>query len=80
MTKAVLLASTRADAIEIQKYIARRRDGRAVARSFVADLRRRCQHLAGLPGTVGHARPEFGSGACQVYSVTADPVAGFTVP
>ncbi len=35
---------------------------RAVARNFVIALRRRCHELAALPGTIGRARPELGSG------------------
>jgi toxin ParE1/3/4 len=59
--RATFLASVRADLIEIQTYVARQSGSRAVARSFVTELRRRCHELAALPGTIGRARPELGS-------------------
>lgn len=62
MRKAIFLASVRADLVETQRYIAMQSGSRAVARNFVATLRRRCHELAALPGTIGRARPELGSG------------------
>ena len=59
MRRAIFLASVRADLIDIQRYIARESGSRSVARSLTAQLRRRCHELAGLPGTIGRARPEL---------------------
>jgi toxin ParE1/3/4 len=64
--RATFLASVRADLVEIQTYIARQSGSRAVARNFVAELRRRCHELAALPGTLGRARPELGPGLRSV--------------
>jgi len=64
--KAVFLASVRADLIETHRYIARQAGSRGVARDFVTALRRRCHEFAALPGTIGRARPELGSGLRSV--------------
>lgn len=66
MRKTIFLASVRTDLIETQRYIAQESGSRAVARNFVATLRRRCHELAASPGTIGRARPELGSGIRSV--------------
>lgn len=62
MRKAIFLTSVRPDLIATQRYIAMQSGSRAVARNFVMALRRRCHELVALPGTIGRARPELGSG------------------
>lgn len=64
MRKATFLASVRTDLIATQRYIAMQSGSRAVARNFVISLRSRSVRavLAALPGTIGRARPELGSG------------------
>lgn len=60
MRRAIFLASVRADLVDIQTYIARESGSRSVARTFTAQLRDHCHHLASLPGLIGRARPELG--------------------
>ena len=62
MRRAVFLASVRADLLDILTYLARASGSLATAQRFVAELRSRCHALAGLPGMIGRARPELGSG------------------
>src|SRR4051812_9225241 len=57
--KAIFLASVRADLTELLTHIARESGSLSVAQNFAAQLRRRCHELAGLPGTLGRARPEL---------------------
>jgi toxin ParE1/3/4 len=45
--------------VEIQEYIARRSGNVATAELFVTQLTDYCEHLATLPGTMGHDRSEF---------------------
>ena len=53
------LPSVQSDLTDILRYIARQSGNPAVGRRFVAVLRRQCEHLASLPGTLGTARPEL---------------------
>lgn len=55
--RAVFLASVESDLLEIFTCIAEISDSIAIAESFVSGLRERCRSLAGLPDTLGRARP-----------------------
>lgn len=59
MRRAIFLASARTDLIQILDHIADVSGSVSTAERFVAQLRRRCDELAGLPGTLGRARPEL---------------------
>lgn len=41
------------------KYITRESGSLVIGRRFVGELRQKCRSLAGLPGTIGRARPEL---------------------
>jgi toxin ParE1/3/4 len=56
----VYLAAARRDIAEIAAYIERESASRAVAENFIDKLTDYCEQLAGLPGLLGRARPEFG--------------------
>ena len=57
--RAVFLASVEANLLEILTYIAEASDSTAAAEGFIGRLREHCHELAGLPGTLGRARPEL---------------------
>ena len=59
MRRARFLASIKTDLVEILEYIARATGSLETGQRFVAELRAKCHHLAGLPGTLGRARPEL---------------------
>ena len=59
MRRAVFLASVQDDLVRILTYIARASGSLSVAQRFVRELREYCHKLAGLPGTMGRARPEI---------------------
>ena len=44
---------------DIARYIAQESGSRAVAENFTDRLIQKCENLASLPGTMGHARPEL---------------------
>lgn len=54
-----LLASVRNDLLVIQAHVATQSVNVSVGRSFVEALRRGCDELAGLPGTLTRSRPEL---------------------
>jgi plasmid stabilization system protein ParE len=64
--RATFLASVRPDLDGILTYVARESGSVSAGQRFVAELRRRCHELAALPGTLGRARPELGSGLRSV--------------
>jgi plasmid stabilization system protein ParE len=53
------LRSASQDLIGIQDYLTRESGSLASATGFVSRLRAQCAKLAGLPGTLGQARPEL---------------------
>jgi plasmid stabilization system protein ParE len=55
--RAIFLASVQDDLIRILAYIARTSGSLSVAQRFVREPRDYCHRLAGLPGTMGQARP-----------------------
>jgi plasmid stabilization system protein ParE len=57
--RASFLASVRNDLLGILSYIAEQSGSLSVAQRFVRQLRGHCHRLAGLPGTLGRARPEI---------------------
>jgi plasmid stabilization system protein ParE len=57
--RARFLASVENDLVEILEYIVHVTGSLATGQHFVAELRDKCHHLAGLPGTLGRARPEL---------------------
>ncbi|HZK99558.1 MAG TPA: type II toxin-antitoxin system RelE/ParE family toxin [Caulobacteraceae bacterium] len=59
MRRATFLASALDDLIEIFVAIATASDSISLAERYVARLRERCHHLAGLPGNLGRTRPEL---------------------
>ncbi len=61
MKRAIFLASVQDDLLRILTYIARASGSLSVAQYFVRELRDYCHRLAGLPGTLGRARPEIRS-------------------
>ncbi len=61
MPRLRLLRSVQADLVDILEYITRESGSIVIGRRFVGDLRRKCRVLAGLPGTIGRARPELRS-------------------
>ncbi len=50
------------DLIAIADWLATEAQSRAVGQEFVARLRQRCHAIAALPGTLGRARDDLGSG------------------
>lgn len=59
MRRATFLTSVQEDLVRILAYIARTSGSLSVAQRFVRELRDYCHRLAGLPGTMGRARPEI---------------------
>ncbi len=55
----VFLAAARADLLQILEDVTRASGSLATGQSFVRQLRVQCHHLAGLPGTLGRARPDL---------------------
>jgi plasmid stabilization system protein ParE len=55
------LDSAKQDLANILEYIARESGSLATAQQFVRRLRQKCRHLAGLPGSMGRPRPDFGT-------------------
>jgi plasmid stabilization system protein ParE len=53
------LDSVEADLVSIAWHIATQSNSAEIAVRFTDALRRRCEDLARLPGTLGTARPEF---------------------
>lgn len=53
------LADAQRDILNILDYIEEQSGSTEIAESFVSKLRKRCRDLAGLPGTLGRARPEL---------------------
>ncbi|WP_186420271.1 type II toxin-antitoxin system RelE/ParE family toxin [Bosea sp. CS1GBMeth4] len=53
--------SARDDLLAITRYVRLSSGSSAIARSFVASLRKQCEKIAALPGTIGRARPELRS-------------------
>lgn len=49
----------RSDIGGIARYIARESGDRTTAERFTGLLRRQCERLAALPGTIGRPRPEL---------------------
>lgn len=64
--RATFLASVKADLNAILIHIARESGSIAVGRRFTGELRRRCDELATLPGTMGRARPELSPGVRSI--------------
>lgn len=62
MQRLVYLTAARDDLIDILRYVATESGDPEVARNFVSRLQEKCRHLAGLPGTLGTARPELHPG------------------
>jgi toxin ParE1/3/4 len=60
--RARFLASVESDLVAVLEYIARETGSLETAQRFVAELRAKCHHLAGLPGMLGRARPELAAG------------------
>jgi plasmid stabilization system protein ParE len=48
-----------ADLMEIARFITHDYGDARVGQGFIAKLRRRCDRIASLPGTLGTARPEL---------------------
>lgn len=59
MRRLVFLPTAEQDLGDIYLEIAVGSTSVAVADGFIARLRRRCDRIAGLPGTLGSARPEL---------------------
>lgn len=59
MRRAAFLAAAQADLVDILAHVTESSGSLAVGQSFVRDLRTQCHKLAGLPGTLGQARPEL---------------------
>ncbi len=59
MRRATFLASVQNDVLGILSYIAEQSGSLSVAQRFVRQVRAHCHKLAGLPGTLGRARPEI---------------------
>ncbi|MDP4024071.1 type II toxin-antitoxin system RelE/ParE family toxin [Methylobacterium sp. NEAU 140] len=59
MRRAVFLAAARADLVDILVHITESSGSIATGRADVEELRAQCHKLAGLPGTLGRARPEL---------------------
>jgi plasmid stabilization system protein ParE len=57
--RAIFLASVQNDLLGILSYIAEQSGSLSVAQRFVRQLRDYCHKLAGLPGTLGRARPDI---------------------
>ncbi len=54
-----MLPSALSDLVDILEYITRESGSLIIGRRFVGELRQKCRTLAGLPGTLGRARPEL---------------------
>ena len=55
-------AAARRNLEAILRYIARQSRSVEAAEDFAAQLLKKCDHLASLPGTIGRSRPELGDG------------------
>lgn len=62
MPRLVYRAAARRDLAQIAAQIARESGNRAVAETFLDRITAYCERLASLPGLLGRARSEFGSG------------------
>lgn len=62
MRRLVYLRDARNDILDIQEFVTRSSGSAEVGRRFIGTLRRQCQKLASLPGTLGRPRPELGPG------------------
>ena len=60
MPRLIYLEAARRNIAEIAAFIERESHDRAVAEAFVDKLTGYCEHLAKLPGLLGHPRPELG--------------------
>lgn len=56
------LEQAKTDLIQIKRYISRESKDSTIATQYVEKLRQQCQKLAGLPVTMGGARPELMEG------------------
>ncbi|PYE89336.1 type II toxin-antitoxin system RelE/ParE family toxin [Phyllobacterium leguminum] len=54
-----MLPSALTDLVDILEYVTRESGSLVTGRRFVEELRQKCRILAGLPGTLGRARPEL---------------------
>ncbi len=59
MRRLLYLVSAQRDINEIRKYIRRQSGNAKTGRDFASTLRRQCQKLASLPGTLGRPRPDI---------------------
>lgn len=59
MPRLVYLPAARRDLVSILEYVTRESGSLAIGHGFVGQLRGHCAKLAGLPGTLGRARPEL---------------------
>jgi len=59
MRRLVYLADARADLAEIFHYIRSESGSSDIAYAYIEKIDEHCRHLAGLPGTLGTARPEL---------------------
>ena len=56
------LEQAKADLIQIKRYISEGSGSNELAVGYTEKLRQQCRELAGLPGTMGRARPELAEG------------------
>lgn len=54
-----MLPSALNDLVNILEYITRESGSVVIGGRFVGEIRQKCRNLAGLPGTIGRARPEL---------------------
>ncbi|HWU63757.1 MAG TPA: type II toxin-antitoxin system RelE/ParE family toxin [Ensifer sp.] len=59
MARLSYLDSAKEDLVHILRYITTQSGSLAIGQDFVAALRQKCRHLAGLPGHMGRPRPEL---------------------
>ncbi|MET3615732.1 plasmid stabilization system protein ParE [Rhizobium aquaticum] len=59
MAQLIFLDSARHDLVHILRYVTTQSASLQTGQDFVAALRLKCRHLAGLPGTMGRPRPEL---------------------
>ncbi|EJW13628.1 hypothetical protein A33M_2488 [Rhodovulum sp. PH10] len=73
MRRARFLASVERDLVNLLEHLARETGSLPTALRFVTELRAKCHHLAGLPGTLGRSRPELG------YAIRSFPFKGYVI-
>lgn len=59
LARLTYLESAKQDLVHILRYITMESGSLATGQQFVAALRQKCHHLAGLPGHMGRPRPEL---------------------